>query len=169
MASHLKSVKISTMTDEIQKTLCEHAKDDPSCTQKQLQQWVAEKFNLQVSQATISNTIKKSTDYLSTNMDRGGTKRHKELNYRYTMDAEKVIDYPSENKAAAEFLNDEQIISIVMENEKEDEAEYDSTELEPVSRKNVLQATITLRNFLLQYEHSTPQLHNALRMIQDEV
>ena len=26
-----------------------------------------------------------------------------------------------------------------------------------------------MRNFLLQYEHSTPQLHNTLKMIQDEV
>ena len=77
MASHLKFVKKSTMTDEMRKTLCEHARDNPFCTQKQLQQWVAEKFNLQVSQATISNTIKKSTDYLSANMERGDTKRHK--------------------------------------------------------------------------------------------
>ncbi|XP_047329781.1 CENP-B homolog protein 2-like [Impatiens glandulifera] len=57
----------------------------------------------------------------------------KELNYRDAMDVEKVINYPSENKAAAEFLNDEQIISSVMENEKEDEVEDDCTKLEPVS------------------------------------
>ncbi|XP_047331423.1 uncharacterized protein LOC124934999 [Impatiens glandulifera] len=180
MASHLKGVKKSTMTDEMRNALCEHVRDNPSCTKKQLQQWVAEKFNLQVSQATISNTIKKSTNYLSANMERGDTRRHKawsidvqqktnancfqhcelrhvnkttisedvdqlsedvqhlsllikELNYRDVMDAEKVIDYPGENEAATEFLNDEQIISSVMKNKKEDEAEDDSTELELVS------------------------------------
>ncbi|XP_047306342.1 uncharacterized protein LOC124909737 [Impatiens glandulifera] len=174
MASHLKGVKKSIMTDEMRKALCEHARDSPSCTQKQLKKWVAKKFNLQVSQATISNTINKSIDYLSANMERGDTKRYKawamsfaiaawsidvqpktiancfqycklrhvnttaisedvdqlsedvqhlcllikELNYRDAMNAEKVIDYPGENEAVAEFLNDEQIISSVMENER---------------------------------------------------
>lgn len=45
------------------------------------------------------------------------------------MDAEKFINYPGENEAVAELLDDKQIISSVMGNEKED----DSTQLEPVS------------------------------------
>lgn len=46
MASHLKGVKKSTMTDEMHKTLCEYNIENPTCTQKQLQQWVSKKFNL---------------------------------------------------------------------------------------------------------------------------
>ncbi|KAJ9561725.1 hypothetical protein OSB04_006885 [Centaurea solstitialis] len=45
------------MTDEIRRALCKHNKDNPSLTQKQLQEWV--------SQATISNTVKRSLEYLS--------------------------------------------------------------------------------------------------------
>ncbi|GKA19089.1 hypothetical protein Tco_0699004 [Tanacetum coccineum] len=40
MASHLKGVKKTTMTDEIRRALCKHNKDNPSLTQKQLQEWV---------------------------------------------------------------------------------------------------------------------------------
>ena len=45
------------------------------------------------------------------------------------MDAEKVINYPGENEAVKQWqlLDDEQIISSVMGNEKEDEVEDDST------------------------------------------
>lgn len=59
------------------------------------------------------------------------------------MDVEKVIDYPGENEGVAELLNDEQIIGSVIWNEKED----DSIDLELVG--DVLNSTITLRNFLI--------------------
>ena len=65
MASHLKGVKKTTMTDEIRRALCKHNKDNPSLTQKQLQEWVHSNYGLQVSQATISNTVKRSLEYLS--------------------------------------------------------------------------------------------------------
>ncbi|GJX25097.1 CENP-B homolog protein 2-like protein [Tanacetum coccineum] len=53
------------MTDEIRRALCKHNKDNPSLTQKQLQEWVHSNYGLQVSQATISNTVKRSLEYLS--------------------------------------------------------------------------------------------------------
>ncbi|XP_076903200.1 CENP-B homolog protein 2-like [Bidens hawaiensis] len=77
MASHLKGVKKTTMTDEIRRALCKHNKDNPSLTQKQLQEWVHSNYGLQVSQATISNTVKWSLDYLSLAPERGDVKRHK--------------------------------------------------------------------------------------------
>lgn len=77
MASHLKGVKKTTMTDEIRKALCKHNKDNPSLTQKQLQEWVLSKYGLQVSQGTISNTIKRSLEYLSLAPESGDVKRHK--------------------------------------------------------------------------------------------
>ncbi|KAL6523115.1 hypothetical protein OROHE_016410 [Orobanche hederae] len=77
MASHLKGVKKITMTDEIRRALCKHNKDNPSLTQKQLQEWVHSNYGLQVSQATISNTVKRSLEYLSLAPERGDVKRHK--------------------------------------------------------------------------------------------
>ncbi|KAJ9554247.1 hypothetical protein OSB04_018292 [Centaurea solstitialis] len=51
-------VKKTTMTDEIRRALCKHNKNNPSLTQKQLQEWVHSNYGLQVSQAAISNTVK---------------------------------------------------------------------------------------------------------------
>nr|GEV45149.1 hypothetical protein [Tanacetum cinerariifolium] len=65
------------MTDEIRRALCKHNKDNPSLTQKQLQEWVHSNYGLQVSQATISNTVKWSLEYLSLAPERGDVKRHK--------------------------------------------------------------------------------------------
>ena len=62
MASHLKGVTKSTMTDQIRKALCEYKRDHPTCTQKDLQLWLDENFHLKVSQGTISNTLKRSSN-----------------------------------------------------------------------------------------------------------
>ena len=59
MAPHLKGVTKSTMTDQIRKELCEYKRDHSTCTQKDLQLWLEEKFHLKVSQGTISNTLKR--------------------------------------------------------------------------------------------------------------
>ncbi|KAJ9542427.1 hypothetical protein OSB04_028933 [Centaurea solstitialis] len=81
MASNLKGVKKTTMTDEIRRALCKHNKDNPSVTQKQLQEWV--------SQATISNTVKRSLEYLSLAPERCDVKRHKPAKFP---DLEKSLD-----------------------------------------------------------------------------
>ena len=79
MASHLKGVVKSTMSDQIRKELCEYKRDNPISTQKDLQRWLEGKFQLKVSQRTISNTLKRSDDYLSTEIENGRVeiKRHK--------------------------------------------------------------------------------------------
>ncbi|XP_022007621.1 uncharacterized protein LOC110906861 [Helianthus annuus] len=69
------------MTDEIRRALCKHNKDNPSLTQKQLQEWVHSNYGLQVSQATISNTVKRSLEYLSLAPERGDVKRHKRAKF----------------------------------------------------------------------------------------
>ncbi|XP_059301894.1 uncharacterized protein LOC132053812 [Lycium ferocissimum] len=51
MASHLKGVTKSTMTDQIRKALCEYKRDHSTCTQKDLKLWLDENFHLKVSQA----------------------------------------------------------------------------------------------------------------------
>ncbi|GKG64063.1 hypothetical protein Tco_0649313, partial [Tanacetum coccineum] len=42
---------------------------------KQLQEWVHSNYGLHVSQATISNTVKRSLEYLSLAPERGDVKR----------------------------------------------------------------------------------------------
>ncbi|XP_039689508.1 CENP-B homolog protein 2-like [Medicago truncatula] len=90
MASHLKGVAKSTMSDQIRKELCEYKRDNPASTQKDLQRWLEGKFQLKVSQGTISNTLKRSNDYLSAEIEKGRAeiKRHKPAKYP---DMEKVV------------------------------------------------------------------------------
>ncbi|AES87014.1 hypothetical protein MTR_4g019100 [Medicago truncatula] len=78
------------MSDQIRKELCEYKRDNPASTQKDLQRWLEGKFQLKVSQGTISNTLKRSNDYLSAEIEkrRAEIKRHKPAKYP---DMEKVV------------------------------------------------------------------------------
>ncbi|XP_016673514.1 CENP-B homolog protein 2-like [Gossypium hirsutum] len=88
MASHLKGVKKSTLTDNMRKTLCEYKIEHPSSSQKDLQQWVQQIFDLSVSQSTISNTLKRSSEYFSKEKKNSNVKRHKSAKY---LELEKVL------------------------------------------------------------------------------
>ncbi|TYG50390.1 hypothetical protein ES288_D10G171600v1 [Gossypium darwinii] len=68
MASYLKGIKKSTLTDEMRKALY-------------LQQWVQQTFDLFVSKSTISNTLKRSSEYLSKEIKNRNVKRHKSTKY----------------------------------------------------------------------------------------
>ena len=57
----------------------------------------------------------------------------------------------------------------VVQNPVDDEVDDDSVPLEPITRKEALQAATTLHNFLLQYENTAPQLLSALRRFKDEL
>ncbi|CAK8576437.1 unnamed protein product [Lathyrus sativus] len=83
MDSHLKGVAKSTMSDQIRKELCDYKRDNPASTHKDLQRWLEGKFQLKVSQGTISNTLKRSDDYLSAEIEkeRVEIKRHKPAKY----------------------------------------------------------------------------------------
>lgn len=81
MATHLQGVKKSTLTDEMRKALCEHKNEHPSSSQKDLQQWVQQKFGLFISQSTVSNTLKRSAEYLSKEITNSNVKRHKSAKY----------------------------------------------------------------------------------------
>lgn len=85
------------------------------------------------------------------------------------MDVEYLLNYLGENMVTSELSSDKQIIKNVIGNDKENEVEDNSFVLEPVLRKDALKTTITLHNFLLQYENTTPKLLNALRKVKDEV
>ena len=49
---------------------------------------MSKKFNLQVNQTTISNTIKRSSEYLSANIEKSDVKGHKTAKF---LELEKVI------------------------------------------------------------------------------
>ncbi|GJY03155.1 CENP-B homolog protein 2-like protein [Tanacetum coccineum] len=164
------------MTDEIRRALCKHNKDNPSLTQKQLQEWVHSNYGLQVSQATISNTVKRSLEYLSLAPERGDKSTQelqnliKELGYRNAMDVEDVLTHPEEN-VVAQLLTDEEIIESVIGINKDDidEEDDESSTMEPPSRNEAIKAAITLNNFLLSYEKTTPEVLTMLRKIRDEI
>ncbi|KAG8485918.1 hypothetical protein CXB51_019268 [Gossypium anomalum] len=70
MASHLKGVKKSRLTDEMRKALCEYKNEHPSSSQKDLQH-----------QSTVSNTLERSSEYLSKEIKSNNVKRHKSTKY----------------------------------------------------------------------------------------
>ncbi|XP_074375143.1 CENP-B homolog protein 2-like [Apium graveolens] len=76
-----KPVTKITLTDQIRRSMCEHKKEHPSISQKDMQEWVKENFDLVTSQTTISNTLKRSSEYLSDEMKYSNVKRHKSAKY----------------------------------------------------------------------------------------
>ena len=81
MASHLKGVKKSTLTDQMRKALYEYKNEHPSSSKKDLQQLAQQKFHLFISQSTISNTLKRLAKYLSNKMKNKNVKMHKPTKY----------------------------------------------------------------------------------------
>ncbi|KAL4590474.1 hypothetical protein LXL04_003404 [Taraxacum kok-saghyz] len=141
------------MTDEIRRALCKHNKDNPSLTQKQLQEWV--------SQATISNTVKRSLEYLSLAPERGDVKRHKSAKFP---DLEKslyewILQYQEHVNMTGE---------LIIEKAKKFMKDEILTMLRKI-RDEAIKAAITLNNFLLSYEKTTPEVLTMLRKIRDEI
>jgi hypothetical protein len=72
-------------------------------------------------------------------------------------------NYRGENEAILKLLNDKQIIKNNMKKQQRNEVEDNSYVLKPISYKDALKTTITLHNFLLQYENTKLKLLNAPR------
>lgn len=81
MASHFKGVKKSVLTDEMRRALCKYTGEHASSGKYDLQQWIQQNFQVSISQLTISNTLKKSAEYLSGEMKNSNVKRHKSAKY----------------------------------------------------------------------------------------
>lgn len=94
----------------------------------------------------------------------------KELGYRNAMDVEDVLTHPEEN-VVAQLLTDEEIIESIIGINKDDidEEDDESSTMEPPSRNETIKAAITLNNFLLSYEKTTPEVLTMLRKIRDEI
>ncbi|KAL4584183.1 hypothetical protein LXL04_008775 [Taraxacum kok-saghyz] len=67
----------------------------------------------------------------------------------------------------AGLLTDEEIIGI--NKDDIDEEDDESSTMEPPSRNEAIKAAITLNNFLLSYEKTTPEVLTMLRKIRDEI
>ena len=65
---HLKGIQKSSLTDKIRNAIYVYKRDNPTVSQKDLQAWVKQKFDMSISQPTISNTLKRSAEYLSNEM-----------------------------------------------------------------------------------------------------
>ncbi|KAJ0810512.1 putative DDE superfamily endonuclease domain-containing protein [Helianthus annuus] len=119
----------------------------------------------------------RSTDNMTfENSDEGGESTRelqnliKELGYRNAMDVEDVLTHPEEN-VVAQLLTDGEIIESVIGINKDDidEEDDESSTVEPPSRNEAIKAAITLNNFLLSYEKTTPEVLTMLRKIRDEI
>ncbi|GJX73169.1 RNA-directed DNA polymerase, eukaryota, reverse transcriptase zinc-binding domain protein [Tanacetum coccineum] len=126
-------------------------------------------WTMDVSANTIANCFRhcklRSTDNMTfENSDEGGESTQelqnliKELGYRNAMDVEDVLTHPEEN-VVAQLLTDEEIIESVIGINKDDidEEDDESSTMEPPSRNEAIKAAITLNNFLLSYEKTTPR------------
>ncbi|GKB20182.1 hypothetical protein Tco_0854105 [Tanacetum coccineum] len=127
-------------------------------------------WTMDVSANTIANCFRhcklRSTDNMTfENSDEGGESTQelqnliKELGYRNAMDVEDVLTHPEEN-VVAQLLTDEEIIESVIGINKDDidEEDDESSTMEPPSRNEAIKAAITLNNFLLSYEKTTPEV-----------
>ncbi|XP_071728825.1 uncharacterized protein [Rutidosis leptorrhynchoides] len=140
-------------------------------------------WTMDVHENTIANCIRhcklRSTDNMTfENSNEGGESTQelqnliKELGYRNAMDVEDVLTHPEEN-VPAQLLTDEEIIESVIRINKDDIDEEDdedeSSTMEPRSQNEAIKAEITLNNFLLSYEKTTPEVLTMLRKIRDEI
>ncbi|GKB36567.1 hypothetical protein Tco_0881509 [Tanacetum coccineum] len=75
------------------------------------------------------------------------------------------------NLQSPTLLTDEEIIESVIGINKDDidEEDDESSTMEPPSRNEAIKAAITLNNFLLSYEKTTPEVLTMLRKIRDEI
>ncbi|GJS30982.1 hypothetical protein Tco_0491602 [Tanacetum coccineum] len=65
---------------------------------------------------------------------------------------------------------EENIESVIGINKDDiDEEDDESSTMEPPSRNEAIKAAITLNNFLLSYEKTTPEVFTMLRKIRDEI
>ncbi|GJY99591.1 ultraviolet-B receptor UVR8 [Tanacetum coccineum] len=78
------------------------------------------------------------------------------MHYCQKMTVNHLVDYPCENNKCYEVQSIEEIVANTIQNSVDDEVEDDSIALEPVTRKEALQAATTLHNFFLQYEKTMP-------------
>ncbi|GKD59056.1 hypothetical protein Tco_1296565 [Tanacetum coccineum] len=80
------------------------------------------------------------------------------------------MTHPEENVVILLIYSIEIIESVIGINKDDiDEEDDESYTMEPPSRNEAIKAAITLNNFLLSYEKTTPEVLTMLRKIRDEI
>ncbi len=71
------------MTDSMRIALCQQREKEPKWTQKQLKEWVETTYGFPISQATVSNTLKRARDLIAADNTLSNTqvKRHQNVLY----------------------------------------------------------------------------------------
>ena len=70
------------MTDNIRIALCKYHTVTPKLTQLQLLTWIQETHNVKLSQATVSNTLKRKAEFPKLEIDaNANSKRHRAVKY----------------------------------------------------------------------------------------
>ncbi|GKE02946.1 hypothetical protein Tco_1390929 [Tanacetum coccineum] len=86
----------------------------------------------------------------------------------------RLSSMPKKHESGRKWLEEkwlEEIIESVIGINKDDidEEDDESSTMEPPSRNEAIKAAITLNNFLLSYEKTTPEVLTMLRKIRDEI
>ncbi|OAE32351.1 hypothetical protein AXG93_3017s1210 [Marchantia polymorpha subsp. ruderalis] len=85
----LQGVKHTTMSDKIRIDICKHHIANPKLTQKELVSWLQQKHYVKVSQGTVINTFKWSTELIQLDPEvaNQNSKRHRLVKYPMMKDA----------------------------------------------------------------------------------
>ncbi|XP_074364561.1 uncharacterized protein LOC141705551 [Apium graveolens] len=97
------------------------------------------------------------------------TKLLSKLNYRNVMNVEHLLNYPEENNAVMDSSKDEEIIEAVLDDEANDPEPDDSITIPQVSSREVFQAIVTIKNYMLQHDQNIPEVVLALHKIKDQM
>ncbi|KAI1001993.1 hypothetical protein K3495_g6207 [Podosphaera aphanis] len=75
--------KYTLMTDGMRIALCQQREKEPKWTQKQLKEWVETTYDFPISQAAVSNTLKRARDLIAADNTLSNTqvKRHQNVLY----------------------------------------------------------------------------------------
>ena len=79
--SSLKNIKHATMTDAIRQAMCQKKAENPKMTQGELAKWLETEHDIKITQATVSNTLKRTAESLNSTGPNRNVRRHREVKY----------------------------------------------------------------------------------------
>jgi hypothetical protein len=88
-----KGGKYTTMTDEVCIAICNHKKHNPTLSQAEPQCWLKSEHNIDVSQPTISQTLKRSAELFRRDEDPNIQSKH-----------QRTVKFPAMEETFAEWI-----------------------------------------------------------------
>lgn len=100
-----KGAKHTTMSDDIRICLCRHHTQNPELTQTDLVRWVYDSYGLKVTQATVSNTLKRKSELLGRTSETNlSAKRQRSV--RYPLMESALVDWFKANQERVNLSGD---------------------------------------------------------------